>query len=64
MSNKQIMCPLKDRCTPRQSIWIKRGAIKGGNGGGQGPTGYKLRPARVLARSLADMASSHKASRR
>lgn len=38
---------------------------KWGNGReNQGPSGYKLKPARVLARALAEMARAHRARKR
>ena len=47
-------CPPEMVGTDQQTIWIRRG----GNGrvSGAGPSGHKLKPAKVLARSLAEMA--------
>lgn len=46
-----VICPAHLVGTPQQTIKLKRwGAGKSG----QGPTGWKLRPAKVLARSLAE----------
>jgi hypothetical protein len=53
VASKGWQQPMRD--TDRQHvrfIWISRGGT--GKQGGQGPTGYKLRPARLLARSLAE----------
>lgn len=48
--------------TKSQTIWLKRGGK--GQQSGSGPSGHKLRPAKVLARSLAAMASAHQSKRR
>lgn len=47
------MCPPSHIGTPNQVIWIKRGGV---GKSGSGPTGYKTRPARVLARAMAELA--------
>jgi hypothetical protein len=59
-----VKCPPNLIGTKAQTLWIRRGAIKGGNGGGSGATGWKNRPARVLARALAEMASKYKRAQR
>lgn len=53
-----VKCPPKLVGTKQQEVWIKRGGI--GHQSGSGPSGSKLKPARVLARSLANMARAHK----
>lgn len=52
-------CPKNLIGTPLQIIKIKRGGT--GKMSGSGPTGYKTKPARLLARSLADMARQYRA---
>lgn len=47
---------------PAREYWIKRGGI--GKMSGNGPSGWKLTPAHVLSRSLADMASKYKKVRK
>lgn len=47
---------------PAREFWLKRGGI--GKMSGNGPSGWKLTPAHVLSRSLADMASKYKKVRK
>lgn len=51
-------CPQSLIGTPQQTIKIKRGGT--GKTSGSGPSGYKLKPARVLSRSLAMMAADNR----
>jgi hypothetical protein len=52
-------CPKNLIGTPFQTIKVRRGGP--GRVSGSGPSGWKLRPAKVLARSLAEMAASTRA---
>ena len=54
-----VLCPPNLVGTPLQTIRIKRGGT--GRVSGNGPSGWKLRPSKVLARSLADMAMTYRA---
>lgn len=47
--------------TPGQIRWIRRG---GGSSSGSGPSGWKLKPSRLLSRSLAEMAIKYRALRK
>jgi hypothetical protein len=55
------MCPPNVIGTPAQQIKIKRG---GPGKSGAGASGWKLRPAKVLARTMADMARNYRAKKR
>ena len=57
-SKPTVKCPARLVGTPNQVIKIKRGGQ--GKISGSGPSGYKTRPARLLSRSLADMASQYR----
>jgi hypothetical protein len=57
-----VTCHDKDVGTPRQTIQIKRGGM--GKASGEGPQGWKLRPARLLSRSLAEMAVKYRKTKR
>jgi hypothetical protein len=50
-------CPQSVIGTPQQTIKIRRGGM--GKLSGSGPSGWKLRPARVLSKSLSEMASKY-----
>jgi len=53
-----VMCPERMIGTPQQVIKLRRG---GPGHSGNGPSGYKMKPARVLARSLAALAAAARA---
>jgi len=52
-----LKCPIKLIGTPNQQLWIRRG---GASSSGSGPAGWKLKPARQTARSLAEMAAKYR----
>lgn len=56
-----LMCPPKLVGTPMQTIKIRRG---GASSSGSGASGWKNRPSKVLARSLADMALKYRARKK
>lgn len=53
-----VLCHAKDIGAPQQTIWIRRGSTNKREGAG--PLGWKLRRARILSRSLAEMAIKFK----
>lgn len=53
-----VICPNKIVGTPNQEIWVKRGGD--GKTSGSGPSGWKTTPARLLARSMAEMAAKYR----
>lgn len=52
-----VFCKEKDIGTDRQTIWIKRG---GTGKSGAGPSGWKMKPSRILARALAEQARKYR----
>lgn len=60
-SKPSVKCPASVIGTKGQIIKLKRGG-KGGTSG-SGPSGWKVRPAAVLQRSLADMAAAYRSRR-
>ena len=56
-----VMCPPKLVGTPGQTIKIARG---GQSTSGSGPSGWKLRPSKVLSTSLAKLAADHRARKK
>jgi hypothetical protein len=57
-----VKCPAPWIGTPQQTIWIPRGGSS--KGSGSGPSGYKLKPARILARALAEQARNVRARKK
>jgi hypothetical protein len=63
---------MKTRAAIREKIWTRfgsNGIIKRKRGGPNkgkhsGPSGYKARPARILARAMADVARAYRARKK
>ncbi len=51
-SKPSVTCPAKLIGTPQQNVKLKRGGV--GRQSGNGPSGYKTNPAKLLSRSLAE----------